>query len=227
MFSNEGKDNDMAPRERGSSPEANTTDSGYISPPELHTDHEIPKESAKPNDDNHDENTKEESETHTVNNDDTNNKPDTNDSTKDNNKNSPRVPTTDLDDDVDEKYFNSFLYWRNPLPQVDLGDFKMEDSSGKTLYNPASELDDEEKTPVTAACSDKKEEEKVDRMRHNSDSDSDEELDHPLFSLTDDLHDDFEYDDFRKVKLKHSTSSFEEELLLGDPLAPPPKQVML
>lgn len=210
----------MAPRERGSSPETNTTDSGYISPPELHTDHDLPKETTRP--DNHNDSTKQ-NKSHQAINDNTNNKTHSNDSPKD--KNSQRIPTTDLDDDVDEKYFNSFLYWRNPLPQVDLGDFKMENSSGKTVYNPASELDDEEKTPVTAACTDKKEQEMAERMRRDSDSDSEEELDHPLFSLTDDLHDEFEYDDFHKVKLKHSTS-FEEELLLGDHLAPPPKQVI-
>ncbi|EDO37086.1 predicted protein, partial [Nematostella vectensis] len=30
------------------------------------------------------------------------------------------VPTTDLDADLDENYFNSFLYWRSPLPQVEV-----------------------------------------------------------------------------------------------------------
>lgn len=150
----------------------------------------------------------------------------TNHSTKETMKgfidNCTRIPTTDLDDDVDDTYFNSFLYWRNPLPQVDLGDFnfgKSDENSGKTVFNPGcdSHLED-----TTSDVGDKGG--KMELVRGEDGSDSEEELEHPLFSLTDDLNDEFDYDDYHKVKLQHSTS-FEEELLLADHLTPPPKQV--
>jgi hypothetical protein len=219
------KEKDSTQRERGSSPEAKTTDSGYVSPPELplHAEHEQ-NSPTKDKDPSH----------HCC----------TRELGKCNN-----CPTTDLDDDVDEKYFNSFLFWRDPLPQVEF-ELSSINSKVKNKDNPKtkSEEEDNEETDSNKQKNDvKKSNEKEEnednsvtkvtnedeltptnspRLAFNRDDEIDsEDEDAHLFSLADDVHDDFDYDDYRDMKLQHSTS-FEEELLLADHLTPPPKQVL-
>ncbi|XP_029214436.1 serine/threonine-protein phosphatase 4 regulatory subunit 1-like isoform X2 [Acropora muricata] len=111
------------PSDRQSSPEAHTTDSGYISPPEItshDTDIHVNPENGK------DAKTLDQI------------------SSRDSRNNFKQHLTTDLDE-VDDKYFDSFLYWRTPLPQVDLEleDFpcsEKDDSGDKGLELSAASL---------------------------------------------------------------------------------------
>ena len=92
--SEESSEENRHQTERQPSPEARTTDSGYISPPEImSSESDIQKQSQESKD------------IHTV-------------SVQTSSKESRTFKqnmTTDLDE-VDDKYFDSFLYWRTPLP---------------------------------------------------------------------------------------------------------------
>lgn len=205
--------------ERQPSPEARTTDSGYISPPEIMSnEQDIHKHSHDCKDRNViDHACSKES------------------------GNCDKNMTTDLDE-VDDKYFDSFLYWRTPLPQVELDaeDLatveKVQTTSDKLKLTPESSAVSEEETSRSS------------EMRHHSnpihqhqhhpklsfmhgDDDSDEEDGIPLYSLTDDFHSHldhsigrFDYDDYRKLNLAH-TSSFDDDLLIADHITAPPVQV--
>ena len=203
--------------ERQSSPEARTTDSGYISPPEIMSNEsDIHK---------HSENSKD---THAFD----------QSCSKDSGNCKPHM-TTDLDE-VDDKYFDSFLYWRTPLPQVEL-----EPEDFVDVENVDTEV---EKLELSAEASSIDRAEMIGssaihhyhhkRPHHpklsfmHGDDDSDEEDSIPLYSLTDDFHAHhvdhgigrFDYDDYRKLNLVH-TPSFEEELLIADHITAPPVQV--
>lgn len=212
----------MHPSDGQSSLEAHTTDSGYISPPEIishdtdsHADSHTGKD-AKPLDQL---------------------------SSRDSRNNFKQHLTTDLDE-VDDKYFDSFLYWRTPLPQVDLepeefphtenndsGDEELE-LSGARVVNKAevsgvSDIRDHSNLNLAFVSHHPK------LAFMHGDDDSDEEDNIPLYSLTDDFHGRhvdhgigrrFDYEDYRKPNLSH-TSSFEEDLLIADQIAAPPVQV--
>ena len=209
--------------ERQSSPEARTTDSGYISPPEIMSNEsEIHK---------HTENSQD---MHAC-----------DQSCSKDSGNCKQHMTTDLDE-VDDKYFDSFLYWRTPLPQVDL---EPEDFLG--IDNVDSEVEKLELSAGASSTIDRSEMIGSLAIHHHSnlnyhhkrphhpklsfmqgDDDSDEEDSIPLYSLTDDFHTHhvdhgigrFDYDDYRKLNLVH-TSSFEEDLLIADHITAPPVQV--
>ncbi|XP_031552606.1 serine/threonine-protein phosphatase 4 regulatory subunit 1-like isoform X2 [Actinia tenebrosa] len=217
------KEKEGAGRERGSSPEAKTTDSGYVSPPELplHTEQE---QTSSPTKDLTQHCCIRESEK------------------------CNKCPTTDLDDDVDEQYFNSFLFWREPLPQVEfeLGSLNSVDKN-KVGNSSKSDKEDESKSDSNRLennenksheleTNEKEEDgkEKEDGTKvvgeedrtptnsprlafnRNDEHDSDEDDAH-LFSLADDGHDEFDFDDYRDMNLQRTTS-FEEEMLLTDHL---------
>lgn len=211
--------------ERQSSPEARTTDSGYISPPEiLSNEHDVHKQP----DDNKDRHV---CVGHAC--------------SKESGNCSNKDMTTDLDE-VDDKYFDSFLYWRTPLPQVELD---AEDPASVEKVKTASgqlELTTEARgigEGETSRSSEMHHHSSLIRQQHHhhhhpklsfnmhGDDDSDEEDGIPLYSLTDDFHSHmdhgigrFDYDDYRK--LAH-TSSFDEDLLIADHLTAPPVQVQL
>lgn len=212
------------PSDRQSSPEAYTTDSGYISPPEIishdtdiHANSENGKD-AKPLDQI---------------------------SSRDSRNNFKHHLTTDLDE-VDDKYFDSFLYWRTPLPQVDLDleDFpctEKDDCRDKELELSAAGLVNKAEVSGVSDIRDHSNLNLAFVSHHpklafmHGDDDSDEEDNIPLYSLTDDFHGRhvdhgigrrFDYDDYRKLNLSH-TSSFEEDLLIADQIVAPPVQVLV
>lgn len=225
--SEESSEENRHQTERQPSPEARTTDSGYISPPEIMSNEsDIQKQSQESKD------------THTV-------------SLQTSSKESRTFKqnmTTDLDE-VDDKYFDSFLYWRTPLPQVDL---EPEGFVGITSVN--KEVKKLDNLPAGSSEIGGSETSGPSVAHHHSsiiyhrtlqphhycpklsfmhgDDDSDEEDNIALYSLTDDFrghHVDhsigrFDYDDYRKLSLGH-TSSFEEDLLIADHITAPPVQV--
>lgn len=225
-FSESNKENSQQ-SERQSSPEAQTTDSGYMSPPEIMpNDSDIPQQSQDRKD------------VHVC--DQTYSKE---------SRNCKQHMTTDLDE-VDDKYFDSFLYWRTPLPQVEL---EPEDLVGIEQVKPrvenlvltadtnASALDGGETSGSSGNHhhSNLIHHHQLQHHRHHpklsfmhGDDDSDEEDNIPLYSLTDDFHGHhvdhgigrFDYDDYRKLSLGHQ-SSFEEDLLIADHISAPPVQV--
>lgn len=211
--------------ERQSSPEARTTDSGYVSPPEI-----MSNES-----DNLHKHSDSSKGIHSC--DQTYSK---------DSRNNQQHMTTDLDE-VDDKYFDSFLYWRTPLPQVEL-----EPEDVVDIINTDTRV---EKTELSSEASSTSRDELggSSDIHHNAnlnyhhqiphhpklsfmhgDDDSDEEDSIPLYSLTDDFHGHhmdhgigrFDYDDYRKLNLMHA-SSFEEDLLIADHITAPPVQVEL
>lgn len=211
------------PDDRQSSPEARTTDSGYISPPEIITH---------------------ETDIHTNSQNDKDAKPFDQTCPKDFRNNFKEHLTTDLDE-VDDKYFDSFLYWRTPLPHVDL---EQEDVA-LTVNNDSG---DDTLELIAASMISRGEISETSDSHHHSnttyhhhqlqtdhpklafmhgDDESDEDDSIPLYSLTDDFrgrHVDhglgrFDYDDYRKFSLTH-TSSFEEDLLIADHIVAPPVQ---
>ncbi|XP_029214435.2 serine/threonine-protein phosphatase 4 regulatory subunit 1-like isoform X1 [Acropora muricata] len=209
------------PSDRQSSPEAHTTDSGYISPPEItshDTDIHVNPENGK------DAKTLDQI------------------SSRDSRNNFKQHLTTDLDE-VDDKYFDSFLYWRTPLPQVDLEleDFpcsEKDDSGDKGLELSAASLVNKAEVSGVSDIRDHSNLNLAFMSHHpklafmHGDDDSDEEDSIPLYSLTDDFHvrhvdhgtgRRFDYDDYRKLNLSH-TSSFEEDLLIADQIVAPPVQ---
>lgn len=209
------------PSDRQSSPEAHTTDSGYISPPEItshDTDIHVTPENGK------DAKTLDQI------------------SSRDSRNNFKQHLTTDLDE-VDDKYFDSFLYWRTPLPQVDLEleDFpcsEKDDSGDKGLELSAASLVNKAEVSGVSDIRDHSNLNLAFMSHHpklafmHGDDDSDEEDSIPLYSLTDDFHvrhvdhgtgRRFDYDDYRKLNLSH-TSSFEEDLLIADQIVAPPVQ---
>lgn len=209
--------------ERQPSPEARTTDSGYISPPEIMSNEPDVHKQSQDSKSRHvlDHACSKES------------------------GNCHKYMTTDLDE-VDDKYFDSFLYWRTPLPQVELDaeDLasveKVKTTSDKLEISPkGSALGEGE----TSRSSDMHHHSNAVPQHHHhhhhhhpklsfmhGDDDSDEEDGIPLYSLTDDFsHVDhgigrFDYDDYRKLNLAH-TSSFDEDLLIADHITAPPVQV--
>ena len=212
------------PSDRQSSPEAHTTDSGYISPPEItshDTDIHVNPENGK------DAKTLDQI------------------SSRDSRNNFIQHLTTDLDE-VDDKYFDSFLYWRTPLPQVDLEleDFpcsEKDDSGDKGLELSAASLVNKAEVSGVSDIRDHSNLNLAFMSHHpklafmHGDDDSDEEDSIPLYSLTDDFHGRhvdhgigrrFDYDDYRKLNLSH-TSSFEEDLLIADQIVAPPVQVLV
>ena len=208
--------------ERQASPEAGTTDSGYISPPEIiSNDQDLQKQShAAQNKDVAAQTCSKEL------------------------RNCDKHMTTDLDE-VDDKYFDSFLYWRTPLPQVELD---ADDVGVGTVENVKSASDKLDLKPGTNALHEGETSGLLETQhrsnafsqhhhRHpklafmHGDDDSDEEDGIPLYSLTDDFHMDhglgkFDYDDYRKLNLTH-TSSFDDDLLIADHITAPPVQVQL
>ncbi|XP_027046333.1 serine/threonine-protein phosphatase 4 regulatory subunit 1-like [Pocillopora damicornis] len=205
--------------ERQASPEAGTTDSGYISPPEIiSNDQDLQKQShAAQNKDVVAQTCSKEL------------------------RNCDKHMTTDLDE-VDDKYFDSFLYWRTPLPQVELD---ADDVDVGTVENVKSASDKLDLKPGTNALHEGETSGLLETQhrsnafnqhhhRHpklafmHGDDDSDEEDGIPLYSLTDDFHMDhglgkFDYDDYRKLNLTH-TSSFDDDLLIADHITAPPVQ---
>ncbi|KAL9974172.1 hypothetical protein ACROYT_G011183 [Oculina patagonica] len=206
--------------ERQPSPEARTTDSGYISPPEIMSnEQDVHKQSHEGKDGNVIDN-----------------------ACSKESGNCDKYMTTDLDE-VDDKYFDSFLYWRTPLPQVELDTEdlaaveKVKTTSDKlTLTSEASAISEGE----TSRSSEMHHHSKAIHQHHHhhhpklsfmhGDDDSDEEDGIPLYSLTDDFHSHmdhgigrFDYDDYRKLSLAH-TSSFDEDLLIADHITAPPVQ---
>lgn len=209
--------------ERQPSPEARTTDSGYISPPEIMSnEQDIHKQSHEGKDGNVIDNT-----------------------CSKESGNCDKHMTTDLDE-VDDKYFDSFLYWRTPLPQVELDTEdlaaveKVKTTSDKLTLTPeASAISEGEtsRSPEMHHHSNAIHQHHHHHHHHpklsfmNGDDDSDEEDGIPLYSLTDDFHSHmdhgigrFDYDDYRKLSLAH-TSSFDEDLLIADHITAPPVQV--
>ena len=208
--------------ERQPSPEARTTDSGYISPPEIISNEpDVHKQSQESNSRNVlDHACSRES------------------------RNCHKSITTDLDE-VDDKYFDSFLYWRTPLPQVEL------DAEDLASVEKVKSMSDKlELTPKTSVLGEGETSRSSDIHHHSDaipqhhhhhhhrpklsfmhgDDDSDEEDGIPLYPLTDEFnsHVDgigrFDYDDYRKLNLAH-TSSFDEDLLIADHITAPPVQV--
>ena len=212
--------------ERLPSPEARTTDSGYISPPEImSTESDIHKQSQDSKDTRAcDQMCSKES------------------------RNCKQHLTTDLDE-VDDKYFDSFLYWRTPLPQVNLEPEGFVGIENVKTGIKKLDLSTDTSTIGVGESSGSLEGRHPSNMVHrhplqhhhhhpklsfmHGDDDSDEE-DIPLYSLTDDIHEPhvdhgigrFDYDDYRKLNLGH-TSSFDEDLLLADHITSPPVQVYL
>lgn len=211
--------------ERQSSPEARTTDSGYISPPEIMSNEPDIKQPQRYKD------------MHTC--DQTCSKE---------SRNCTQHMTTDLDE-VDEKYFDSFLYWRTPLPQVEL-----EPEEFVHIENIKPRVKKLELSAEASAIGSSETSRTLEIHHHSNlihhhqlqhhhhhpklsfmdgDDDSDEEDSTPLYSLTDDFHGHhvdhsigrFDYDDYRKLNLGH-TSSFEEDLLIADHITAPPVQVL-
>ena len=204
--------------ERQPSPEARTTDSGYISPPEIMSnDQDLHKQS-------HDggQNTNVVDQTCSK-------EP----------RNCDKDMTTDLDE-VDDKYFDSFLYWRTPLPQVELDAEDVDVASVEKVKTKSDKLDLKSEASALyegeMSRSSEIHRNKLLNQHHHpklafmhGDDDSDEEDGIPLYSLTDEFHVDhgigrFDYDDYRKLNLAH-TSSFDDDLLIADHLTAPPVQV--
>ena len=191
--------------ERQPSPEARTTDSGYISPPEILSS---------------------ESELHQQAND----SKIVHDAYPEQTRNCQPCKSSDCDD-ADNNYFNSFFYWRAPLPHIeseieDLGcveDFRAEGDKPRLL----SEGDVAGKEGSGQGL--KSHHPKLSFAQ--GDDDSDEEDNIHLYSLTDDFPEHgnrsiggFDYGDYRNLRLGHS-SSFEEDLLIADHITTPPVQV--
>ena len=204
--------------ERQPSPEARTTDSGYISPPEIMSnDQDLHKQS-------HDgQNTNVVDQTCSK-------EP----------RNCDKDMTTDLDE-VDDKYFDSFLYWRTPLPQVELDAEDVDVASVEKVKTTSEKWDLKSEASALherdmSRSSEIHHRNKLLNQHHHpklafmhGDDDSDEEDGIPLYSLTDEFHVDhgigrFDYDDYRKLNLAH-TSSFDDDLLIADHLTAPPVQV--
>ena len=207
--------------ERQPSPEARTTDSGYISPPEIiSSEPDVHKQS------------QESKSRHVLDH-----------ACSKDSGNCHTYMTTDLDE-VDDKYFDSFLYWRTPLPQVELDAEDL--ASVEKVKTTSNEL---ELTPKSSALGEGEASRSPDIHHHSNaipqhhhhhhhpklsfmhgDDDSDEEDGIPLYSLTDEFHSHvdgigrFDYDDYRKLNLAH-TSSFDEDLLIADHITAPPVQV--
>lgn len=210
--------------ERQPSPEARTTDSGYISPPEIISNEpDVHKQSQESNS------------RHVLDR-----------ACSRESRNCHKSITTDLDE-VDDKYFDSFLYWRTPLPQVEL------DAEDLASVDKVKSMSDKlELTPQTSALGEGETSRSSDIHHHSDaipqhhhhhhhhhhpklsfmhgDDDSDEEDGIPLYPLTDEFHSHvagigrFDYDDYRKLNLAH-TSSFDEDLLIADHITAPPVQV--
>ncbi|KAJ7374717.1 Serine/threonine-protein phosphatase 4 regulatory subunit 1 [Desmophyllum pertusum] len=208
--------------ERQSSPEARTTDSGYISPPEiLSNEHDVHKQP----DDNKDRHV---CVGHAC--------------SKESGNCSNKDMTTDLDE-VDDKYFDSFLYWRTPLPQVEL------DAEDPASVEKVKTVSGQLELTTEARGIGEGETSRSSEMHHHSSLIRHNniiiiiqschlictgtmtvmrKMGIPLYSLTDDFHSHmdhgigrFDYDDYRK--LAH-TSSFDEDLLIADHLTAPPVQ---
>ncbi|XP_032233174.2 serine/threonine-protein phosphatase 4 regulatory subunit 1 [Nematostella vectensis] len=272
--SDEGVDSssskDHAHRERGSSPEATTTDSGYISPPDMATEHADTCQSNKDGScdleaahgncsstnsydscqsDSQSDNCQS-SEGNCQSMDKGSNCQSTDkgsncqsteksDSCQSSEKSRSSngctvsgfcsVPTTDLDADLDENYFNSFLYWRSPLPQVEveldsINDKDKEDDDGDEDDGDGNDKTEDLQMKSSVQGSTNKSEAlrqtppKSPHLSFGHNSDSDEEEHMPIFSLTDDPHD-FDYDDYHELKLRRS-SSYDDDLLLDGMVTP-------
>lgn len=135
--------------------------------------------------------------------------------------------TTDLDDEVDDKYFNSFLFWRTPLPQIEFGvgnsDRTQSEDDKVSSASDSGSSEKESCSNEAQGCEEVPQNPKLEFCHGDDDSDEEETI--PLYSLTGNLdgpHSDrhvnsyHDYDDrYRNFKLQ-SSSSFEEDLLISE-----------
>lgn len=106
---------------------------------------------------------------------------------------------------------------------------RLENNENKSSESNEKEEKDEEEEKEKEDSTKEVEEEQTPtnspRLAFNRDEHDSDEDDAHLFSLADDVHDEFDFDDYRDMNLQRTTS-FEEELLLTDHLTNNHQQVL-